>query len=208
MIRNNARKSKPAGFDEDFAAGYQLLFENSMDGILLTSPEGGILHANPSACEIMGRTEEEIIREGRQGLIDSDDPNLPVLLEQRTRTGKAYGELRCRRKDGTFFPIEMSSMVFWDSKGQQRTCIIFRDISKRKELEAESEGLINQLREALGKVKLLSGLLPICASCKKIRDGQGAWSEVEVYVRKHSQANFTHSICPDCVSRLYPEFKK
>jgi len=208
MIRKSARGSKPEGRGDDFAAKYRLLFENSMDGILLTSPEGGILHANPSACEIMGRTEEEIIQEGRQGLIDSDDPNLSALLERRTRTGKAYGELRCRRKDGTFFPIEMSSMVFRDSKGQQRTCIIFRDISKRKELEAESERLITELREALSKVKLLSGLLPICASCKKIRDEQGAWSEVEVYVRRHSQANFTHSICPDCVGRLYPEFKK
>jgi len=76
-----------------------------MDGILLTAPNGAILHANPSACQIFGRSAEEIIQAGRQGLIDPDDPNLPVLLEQRARTGKAHGELRCRRKDGTFFPI-------------------------------------------------------------------------------------------------------
>jgi len=208
MIRDNANPPKPETPADDFAVRYRLLFENSMDGILLTSPGGGILHANRSACEIMGRTEEEILREGRQGLIDSDDPNLRVLLEQRARTGKAHGELRCRRKDGTLFPIEMSSVVFLDPAGEERTCIIFRDITQRKQLEAERERLIAELQEALGKVRMLSGLLPICASCKKIRDEKGAWNELETYVRKHTQANFSHGICPDCMHRLYPEYCK
>jgi hypothetical protein len=52
----------------------------------------------------------------------------------------------------------------------------------------------------------LSGLLPICAACKKIRDDKGYWHQVEEYVRDHSEADFSHSICPDCVRRLYPEF--
>ena len=72
---------------------YRLLFENSMDGILLTAPNGAILHANRSACQIFGRSEEKIIQAGRQGLIDPDDPNLPVLLEQRARTGKRRADL-------------------------------------------------------------------------------------------------------------------
>ena len=179
-----------------------------MDGILLTAPNGAILHANPSACQIFGRSAEEIIQAGRQGLIDPDDPNLPVLLEQRARTGKAHGELRCRRKDGTFFPIEISSVVFLDAAGQERTCMIFRDISARKLLEEERERLITELRETLGQVKMLRGLLPICASCKKIRDEHGTWNEIESYVRKHSEVNFSHGMCPDCMRGLYPEYYK
>ena len=190
------------------AATYKLLFENSMDGILLTAPNGAILHANPSACAILGRTEEEILKEGRQGLLDLDDPNLPVLLEHRARTGKAHGELRCRRKDGTFFPMEISSVVFLDPAGEERTCLIFRDITSRKQLEAERERLIAELQEALGQVKMLSGLLPICASCKKIRDQQGTWNEIETYVRKHTQVSFSHGLCPDCLRTLYPEYYK
>jgi len=208
MTRNSAKPPKPATRSGDFGAEYRLLFENSMDGIFLTSTDGRILHANPSACEITGRTEEEILEEGRQGLIDADDPNLQALLEQRARTGKTHGELRCRRKDGTFFPIEISSVVFLDSLGEKYTCIIFRDITRRKQWEAERERLIAELQEALGKVKMLSGLLPICASCKKIRDEHGLWNELETYVRRHSAANFSHGICPDCMRTLYPEYCK
>lgn len=66
-----------------------------------------------------------------------------------------------------------------------------------------------ELEEALDKVKLLSGMLPICASCKKIRDDKGYWSQIETYIKSHSEAEFTHSLCPDCVQKLYPGlFKK
>jgi transcriptional regulator with GAF, ATPase, and Fis domain len=78
------------------------------------------------------------------------------------------------------------------------------EIAERKRAEEQREKLIAELREALARVKTLSGLLPICAACKKIRDDQGYWHQVEVYVRDHSEADFTHGICPDCRQRLYP----
>lgn len=65
-----------------------------------------------------------------------------------------------------------------------------------------------QLERATDEIKHLSGLLPICSQCKKIRDDAGYWQQVEVYVRDHSEANFSHSICPDCIALLYPEIKK
>ena len=80
------------------------------------------------------------------------------------------------------------------------------EISERERAEKELEKLVGDLKEALAKVKTLSGLLPICASCKKIRDDQGYWIQVEVFVREHSEADFTHGLCPDCVKELYPEF--
>ena len=65
--------------------------------------------------------------------------------------------------------------------------------------------MIAELQQALQNVKVLSGLLPICASCKKIRDDQGYWQDVAVYIRDHSEAEFSHGICPDCMAKLYPE---
>lgn len=184
---------------------YRMLFHNSLDGIMLTAPDGRILDANAAACRILGRTREQILEEGRAGLIDNTDPRLEGYVAERTRTGKVHGELIARRTDGTFFPIEFSSVVFPGPEGDARTCLIIRDISARKAAEAERERLIQQLQDALGQVKTLSGLLPICASCHKIRDGQGSWHVLENYIRKNTRADFTHSICPDCRRKLYPE---
>jgi hypothetical protein len=73
-----------------------------------------------------------------------------------------------------------------------------------RQMQVAREKTIDDLGAALRKVKTLSGLLPICASCKKIRDDNGHWHQMELYVRDHSEADFSHSICPDCATRLYP----
>ena len=75
----------------------------------------------------------------------------------------------------------------------------------RKRYEREREKLVGELTKALNEVKKLSGLLPICANCKRIRDDQGYWNEVEKYIAEHADVDFTHSICPDCMKKLYPD---
>jgi hypothetical protein len=80
-----------------------------------------------------------------------------------------------------------------------------KEIDERKRVELEREKLINELQDALTEVKALSGLLPICASCKKIRDDKGYWNQIESYIRDHSEAEFSHSICPECAKKLYPD---
>jgi len=77
-------------------------------------------------------------------------------------------------------------------------------IQEREKAEEKLAALVVELQDALSKVKTLSGLLPICAACKKIRDDKGYWTQVDVYVREHSEADFTHSICPECAAKLYP----
>ncbi|HOT45812.1 MAG TPA: response regulator [Spirochaetota bacterium] len=114
---------------------YRSLFENSMDGVLLTEPNGSILKANPSACLIFGRNEEDIRRAGRSGLIDASDPRLGPALEERERTGRFFGELTGLRGDGSKFPCEISSVVFRDHKGKSMTSMILRDITERKKAE-------------------------------------------------------------------------
>jgi len=79
------------------------------------------------------------------------------------------------------------------------------EVECRKRAEAAKEQVIEELKAALAKVNQLSGLLPICSSCKKIRDDKGYWNQIEAYIRDHSEAQFTHSICPECSRKLYPE---
>jgi len=83
--------------------------------------------------------------------------------------------------------------------------IVARNVDQRKKLEREREDLIGDLQEALANIKTLSGLLPICASCKKIRDDKGYWNQIETYIKNHSGATFTHGICPECIEKLYPD---
>jgi len=84
--------------------------------------------------------------------------------------------------------------------------ITSQDITERKTAEDDRMHLINELQNALSEVETLRGLLPICAGCKKIRDDQGYWNHIEIYLSKHSHLDFTHTLCPDCVKHFYPEY--
>lgn len=116
---------------------YRTFFENSLDGIMLTSPDGRILSANPAACSMFDMTEREIILAGRDGLVDTTDGKLSILLKERRLKGKASGELTMIKKDGTRFPVEVTSAVFIDAFGNERTSMIIRDITERRKAEED-----------------------------------------------------------------------
>jgi hypothetical protein len=78
------------------------------------------------------------------------------------------------------------------------------DIKERKKVEMEKEATIVELKKAMDEIKILKGLIPICAKCKKVRDDAGYWQHIEVYVRERSEAEFSHGICPSCAKELYP----
>jgi hypothetical protein len=80
------------------------------------------------------------------------------------------------------------------------------EIIQRKKAEEQRNQLISDLQKSLAEVKTLSGLLPICSHCKNIRDDKGCWRQIESYIHEHSEADFSHSICPDCAKKLYPDF--
>jgi len=111
------------------------------------------------------------------------------------------------KKGVRYFQVKLKRMLDVSQKFSG-IALILNDITERKQAEEERERLILELKEALSKVKLLSGLLPICASCKKIRNDNGYWEQMEMYVRDHSEADFSHGICPECAQKLYPEFYK
>ncbi len=91
---------------------------------------------------------------------------------------------------------------------QEEVCARVRTHLRLRELIKQKEKLVSELQSALAKVKTLSGLLPICSSCKKIRDDTGYWNQIESYIRARSEAEFTHSICPNCSKTLYPGLRK
>lgn len=144
---------------------FRAFFENSRDGLLLTVTDGEILAANPAACEIFQRTEEEIIDAGRFGLVDPTDPRLKILLEERQRSGWVKGELTMIHKDGSKFPGELTSVIFKDVNGNKRTSMIVRDITDYKETEQKLAAIYQELQQALhDKNKILDSSLDVICS--------------------------------------------
>ncbi len=147
---------------------FRLLAENSLDGIMITIPDGRILSANQAACHMLGMTEEEICRKGRKGLIDSTDPRLDQLLKKRETDNKIRGELNFIHKNGTVIPAEITSSIFYNSKGEPRTSMIIRNISERlaaeKELherEKDYREVINRMNETIWVIDLKGNLLDV-----------------------------------------------
>ena len=98
------------------------------------------------------------------------------------------------------------SMLPWSIAFMILNALIGYSWGKIKQTDEEKSKIIKELLTALEKVKTLSGMLPICASCKKIRDDRGYWNKIEAYIEKHSEAEFSHGICPQCAIKLYPEY--
>jgi PAS domain S-box-containing protein len=118
------------------------------------------------------------------------------IVEARFRVLTKPGEIRWARTYSR--PIWVDGQVV-GLRG------VMTDVTREVQLAQGQERLIHALQDALAQVETLHGLLPICSSCKKIRDSEGQWLAVEEYLRRHSQARFTHDLCPDCARRLYPD---
>lgn len=102
--------------------------------------------------------------------------------------------------------VEITSSSLRDDTGTVVAGVeIVRDITERKIMEMEKEKLIVDLQEALNSIKVLKGLIPLCAWCKKVRDDKGYWKKVERYIEENSDASFTHGICPNCLHKTDPE---
>lgn len=130
------------------AQAYRALYDFGPDGVLFTSPDGRVLAANPAACEILRRTEEEICALGRQGLADPSDDRWDRLLAERARAGQAHGVARMIRGDGSAVEIEMSARLFNEASGAPRSCTVIRDVTERVQMERELERSRARLAEA------------------------------------------------------------
>ncbi len=120
---------------------FRMLFEHSMDAALRTRPDGSILAANAAACALFRASEAEIRNLGRAGLVDAADPRLAPLLAERERTGRAHGQLRMRRADGSLFEAELSTSQYTDADGHTTSSLIVRDVTERERAAAQQAEL-------------------------------------------------------------------
>jgi len=186
------------------------IVESCDDAIISHTLGGTILSWNSGAERIFGYSTAEMVGESIEKIVPPERQN-EILdtrdLIERGRRLERIETLRLR-KGGTQVNVSVTVSPIRNADGNIRgASIVLRDITERKRQELERLRLIQELTEALQRVKTLSGLLPICASCKKIRNDDGYWEQVETYIKRRSNAEFTHGICPDCVRTLYPEYE-
>lgn len=151
--------------------------------------------------DIIGRTVYEIAPGHLADIYHAKDRE---LMEN---PGVQIYESQVRKSGGKDMSVIFHKATFHDMNGELAGMIgVILDITELRTAEAEKEATISDLKEALSEVKTLSGLLPICASCKKIRDDSGFWQRLEKYIRDRSHADFSHSICPDCARKLVDDY--
>lgn len=196
-MRRHAEESNP----------FKELVEHAHDLLQSVNADGTFAYVNRAWREALGYQPHEIAGLTIFDVIAPCEQQHCHQLFQRITAGEDVGKIETTfiAKNGRRLQVEgyVNSKIPVTKKAI--TLGIFRDITERRQSEAEREQLISDLKEALAKVKALSGLLPICASCKGIRNDKGYWMKIEAYLKAHSSAEFTHSICPDCAKRLYPD---
>lgn len=177
------------------------LIERMQDGVLVVDGKNRIIDINPSARHLLA--VDSAISSGKPGTMLNLFPELAPVIHSSRET---HYEIKLPGTPPRFLEAHISPLHGRSDHSNGRL-IVLRDISDRKQTEAEREQLVGELREALASVKTLHGLLPICANCKKVRDDEGYWEDVEEYVARHSEAAFSHGICPECLKQLYPKHR-
>jgi len=211
LLEKVKRLEKEDAARKESETKFRSVAQSAKDAIITADKGGKITFCNTAAYKMFGHREDELIGQ-----------SVSILMPQRFKSAHEKGmakvvatgksrlinetiELFGITKAGSEFPVELS-LSAWISGDDPFYTGIIRNISERKQHEKERDALIDNLKKSLTKVRKLSGLLPICASCKKIRDDKGYWNQIEAYIRDHSEAEFSHGICPECSEKLYPEY--
>ena len=185
---------------------YRMLYDSAIDGIFIIDVDGKFIDVNRTAHERLGYTRQELLALHVSRLDHPDfAAKVGTRIEQLQQQDHLIFESAHLKKDGMIMPVEINAQII-DYDGRKAVFSIVRDITERKLAEQEREKLIGELQKALAEIRTLHGILPICASCKKIRDDSGAWHQIESYIRDHSDAEFSHGLCTDCAKKLYAEF--
>ena len=184
---------------------YKFLFEDNQSPMLLIDPEtSGILGANTTASQFYGYAREEF---GNMRLGDISATSSAILMEMleliEDRETTHFTAIH-RKADGSSCDVEIYAGPI-PFGGRTMICATIHDISRRLKNEREKEQLITDLTNALAEIKTLRGILPICSHCKKIRNDEGSWDMLESYIHNHTDVQFSHGICPDCVRKHHPE---
>jgi len=177
------------------------IVESSEDAIYGKNLDSIIISWNPAAERLYGYSAEEIIGKSTVALFPPGHRDELLDILAAIRRGETVGlrDTERRHKSGRIIPVSLMISPIKSGAGEVvGASVIARDMTRQKQAEAERQQLIEKLTVAANQVKALTGLLPICASCKRIRDDKGYWERVETYISRHSDVIFSHGICPQC----------
>ena len=217
LIDVTARKKAEDALEKS-EAKYRFLTEGMSDIVWTMNRNLMFTYLSPSVEAALGMTADEAIRRGADNIMTAESManaraavDQLLTLERQNPKGPAKTvtfEAAYHHCNGSLVWLENIIRAVTDEQGEVTGVHgVSRNITEIREAAVEREKLIARLKKALSEVKVLSGMLPICTSCKKIRDDKGYWKQIESYISEHSDALFSHSICPDCAEKLYPYYK-
>jgi PAS domain S-box-containing protein len=187
--------------------------ESAINAMAISDLAGNLNYVNSAFLKLWGYSSAtEVLGKSATGFWQMGEKAADIIEAMRTQGGWS-GEMVAQRKEGALFDVQVAASMAVNAAGRP-LCMLasFADITESKQnleqltaLSQHLERANRDLQASLDKVKTLSGLVPICANCKKIRDDRGYWNQVETYIEKHSDAQFSHGICPECAQKLYPE---
>jgi hypothetical protein len=210
------------GLSHDFLLTENTLIARDADGTLCRDENGKISLECTCGLVLSGKTDpaNPLFTQGGSAWTNDTLLLLKLISEQDPRFHPRNNCIHQGYRSIALIPIRAQGQIvgLLQLNDRKKNCFTLETIHffegigasigvalMRKKQEEERDRLIQELTQALSQIKMLSGLLPICASCKKIRDDQGYWNQIEDYIMQHSNADFSHSICPDCAKKLYPE---
>ncbi len=190
------------------------LLQNIQAGVVVHGPDTKIKDCNKVALDLLGLTKDQMF--GGKAIdrswkfYNEDDSDMPPERYPANQVITSKNKVKnmivgiCRPDKNDIIKVLTNAVPEFDSDGNIFEVIVtFVNITERIQAEKAREKILKSLQEALDNVKTLSGLVPICSNCKKIRDDEGYWNQIEGYIQKHTSAEFSHGICPECSDELY-----
>lgn len=193
---------------EDSETKYRNIVETAREGIWTLDQNGLLTFVNSEMARMLDYTVEEMQGSSFLKFMDKEWAGRAKsnFAKRKLGVSERY-EFKFKRKDQSEIWAIVSTNPILSQNGDFLGALeMVTDITDIKRMETERENLIRELKSALQQVKTLRGLLPVCANCKKVRDDEGYWQALDKYITDHSEAQVSHSICPDCLVKLYPEY--
>ena len=202
-LQNEALLEAQAATEEALERSVDL-FDSAPTGYFNLGADGAILAVNLAGSRLAGVERTRLLKRRFVGLVATKDRDDFTAFLGRIFRGGGRATFEGEFASGGAVTIQFQMEAVVSPDGKEARATVF-DVTERYEAEMERSQLILRLQEALEQVKQLSGMLPICATCKKIRNDEGYWTQVEYYIAEHSEATFTHGICPECFSKVLDE---
>jgi PAS domain S-box-containing protein len=182
------------------------VLDESTDPIFNILEDGTYRYVNSAFAGPFGKQPEDIIGKKIYDIFSVEEAakRMSVVKKAFASGETIVFDVRVPHEPEDLFFITSVKPVKDENGTITSVICISKNITDRKRVEQEREKLISDLQTAFSKIRTLSGLFSICSNCKKIRSDQGSWTQIELYIRDHSDADFSHGICPDCAHKLYP----